>query len=274
MHHNICKNICSNCRTRDCNNKCSLPKLCSNCLGNDHTATNCKKKPYCNNCKNNAHINNSNICPANRLFIKEKFIARKPSSTPSSTPNAWANRPKIPVMDLQQPIPQPAKPQAPIPQPRTIHITTHDQQPTQEIAAKKSDPKIWLLSLMYAAIACKTENYCLNTFHTTHAEFCTKNGIENTSLPDPTTKMIDHLASGNCSVTQDKTPATSIQNTSEPARESPNPPSAVQPAVVESRASQGLEPHHFTFQGITKPAIRCPARCGGVKRISGLRLKH
>ena len=151
----------------------------------------------------------------------------KPLSTPSSSSNAWVNRPNIAVRDLQQPMSQPTKPQASIPQPRTIHITTHDQQPNQDIAAKKSDPKIWLLSLMYAAIACKTEDYCLNTFHTTHAEFCTKNGIENTSLPDPTTKMIDHLASGNCSVTQDETPAASIQKTSTPTRESRNPTSAV-----------------------------------------------
>ena len=80
---------------------------------------------------------------------------------------------------------------------------------------------------MYAAIASKSEGYCTMTFHATHAEFCIMNDMEKTLLPDPTPKMLDLLATGNCSVTQVITPP----------RESPIPPSVIG-AVVESISSQ------------------------------------
>ena len=129
---------------------------------------------------------------------------------------------------------------------------------------------------MYVAIACKSHNYCLKTFHTTHAAFCSRNNIIETSLPDPTSKMIDDLAAGNPYTTQEDIPASpSLPSDVQPAveesesslvpdptnasdfsspRESPILPSAVQPDVVESSSSQ----HPETDPKVTTPQEDSP----------------
>ena len=254
MHHNISMNICSNCRSRDCNKKCSGPKLCANCLGDNHTAANCSNKSFCNNCKSGDHVTNSNTCPVNRKYIKDILYARKQDSSLSSSFNAWTKKPKIAVMDPQKPMMSSAKPQDPVPLPQNPWRPWVDKPKTavmeksavmEKTAVMEYLPKTWLLGLMYAAIACKSNSYCIQTFHTTHAAFCSKNNMVAASLPDPTPKMIDDLASGDYYATKEDIPEpiTSQHPSTDPKvitpkNESLNLPSVAPTAEAEPSTSQ------------------------------------
>ena len=76
MHHNISKDICGICRVRNCNSgtsKCDKKQRCSRCLNENHTFINCDQGARCRNCNISGHVTNSDRCPKNREYIKNKI---------------------------------------------------------------------------------------------------------------------------------------------------------------------------------------------------------
>ena len=157
-----------------------------------------------------------------------------PRQPPQPQTSAPANPPPqtAPQAVAQQPVRQ-------NPEPRIINVSLPEaSQLFSTVSKKPICPAAWGMCLMYAAILSKGNNYCLQEFRATVADFCTRNGYHNLHFKNPNRRQIDLMAAGFGNFT----PTTVETAQSQPDGTTPTPSGAAIPTQTLPSTPSGATP--------------------------------